>query len=72
MDNEEKKDETVKISLDKESADAVDRSIRAGDLITANEYGYHRGYMCALRHVGYGLIMIMLFGIIFESTFGRD
>lgn len=72
MDNDEKKDETVKISLDKESAQMVDENIRAGDLLSAHEYGYHRGYMKAFRDATFVIFVCLMLTLVMEKFITYD
>lgn len=60
--------ETVKIGLEKDTADIIDYSIRS-DLARA---GYNCGYQAAIRHMVLGMALIMACAMIFENTFRRD
>jgi hypothetical protein len=68
-DDKQPAEETVKIGLERDSAELVDRMIKAGDLIAANEHGYHRGYCRAIRDCLLALFLVSVMAFVFEKTF---
>ena len=71
----EEKPERPTPEPEKEGSDVyvrIEPEIKAGDLISASEYGYHRGYMKALRDVACGLVCVMALAVVLESTLRRE
>lgn len=68
MDENEKKQETgdtfVRIEAPTE--------IQAGDLITASEYGYHKGYMKALRDASMVMFAVVLLAVTLNTWSSRE